>query len=464
MLNCARAHSPERIRVRTLKRQVVTCVWRLALVGLLIHCVAWTARANNANGENEEREAERIAIEQLTQTNQMLIQEIAELRVRMKEIEAKQAATDAEPSPASAPSAASTPVPVAAAARPAEPPPSDSSIASGVQLHVFGDLGFRATDAKGVSNTFYLGSLDMLMASSLSDRVSVLAEVLFIPQHDNNIGIDLERVLLQYHHNDYFAVGVGRYHTSIGYYNATFHRGEWFQTAIGRPQMYAFAENGGALPLQEVGVTAHGKIPSGMLGLNYVAEMGNGRAHLLYSNPAQNTQDEHNGKSYNIAVFSRPSLVPGLQVGYSFYHDHLTFPDGDNHNESIMTAYVVYRNSTYELLNEGLLVRHDVDLNDPKEKGSTVSFFLTPGFYTQISRKFGSYRPYFRYSYINAPDNEPIYGDPTEGVFIGRQNGPTLGLRYDFTEHSTIKLQYDRLARRGQTTSNGLGTQFSFTF
>jgi hypothetical protein len=129
-----------------------------------------------------------------------------------------------------------------------------------------------------------------------------------------------------------------------------------------------------------------------------------------------------------------------------------------------MTAYLVYRNSTYELLNEGLLVRHDVDLNDPKEKGSTVSFFFTPGFYTQISRKFGSYRPYFRYSYINAPDNEPIYGDPTEGVFIGRQNGPTLGLRYDFTEHSTIKLQYDRLARRGQTTSNGLGAQFSFTF
>ena len=105
MPNCARAHSPERIRVRTLKRQVVTCVWRLALVGLLIHCVAWTARADSANGEKEERETERIAIEQLTQTNQMLIQEIAELRVRMKEIEAKQAATDAEPSPASAPSA-----------------------------------------------------------------------------------------------------------------------------------------------------------------------------------------------------------------------------------------------------------------------------------------------------------------------------------------------------------------------
>jgi hypothetical protein len=90
--------------------------------------------------------------------------------------------------------------------------------------------------------------------------------------------------------------------------------------------------------------------------------------------------------------------------------------------------------------------------------------FHTPAFYTQFSRRFRSYRPYFRYEYINAGVNEPIYGDPTDGPLVGRRNGPSLGLRYDFTEHTAFKLQYDRAQRRGVPSSNGLDTQFAFTF
>lgn len=42
------------------------------------------------------------------------------------------------------------------------------------------------------------------------------------------------------------------------------------------------------------------------------------------------------------------------------------------------------------------------------------SLFHTSAFYSQISRSFGPYRPYFRYDYVNAPLNDPIYGNPTE--------------------------------------------------
>jgi hypothetical protein len=90
--------------------------------------------------------------------------------------------------------------------------------------------------------------------------------------------------------------------------------------------------------------------------------------------------------------------------------------------------------------------------------------FHTPAFYSQFSRKFGRYRPYFRYQYINAGVDEPIYGDPTDGPVVGRRNGPSLGLRYDFTAHTAFKLQYDRMQRRGIPTSNGLDSQFAFTF
>jgi hypothetical protein len=222
--------------------------------------------------------------------------------------------------------------------------------------------------------------------------------------------------------------------------------------------MYAFDDEGGFLPLQEVGVTTYGKIPSGKLGLNYVAEVGNGRDHLLGGEPAQNAQDSNKGKSINVSIFARPRGVPDLQAGFSVYHDYLTFSDNINHSELITTAYATYVNSKYEFLNEGMLVRH---------VGSSTGapgVFHTPAFYTQFSRAFGKYRPYFRYQYINAGADEPIYGDPTDGPVVGRRQGASAGVRYDFNDHAAFKLQYDRLTIRGEGSANGLDTQFAFTF
>jgi hypothetical protein len=300
--------------------------------------------------------------------------------------------------------------------------------------------------------------MDLFMTSRLSEKTSLLGEVLFIAAEDNSISLDIERLLFQYKQNDYFGFGVGRYHTSIGYYNTAFHQGAWFETAIGRPFMYAFDDEGGFLPLQEVGVTTYGKIPSGKLGLNYVAEVGNGRNHLLGGEPAQNAQDTNNGKSVNVELFARPSALPDAEFGFSIYHDYVTFSDNINHDELIATVHAIYVNSKYEFLNEAMMVRHaDSSTGAP-------GAFHTPAFYTQFSRAFGKYRPYFRYQYINAGVDEPIYGDPTDGPVVGRRQSPSAGLRYDFNEHAAFKLQYDRMTIRGEGSSNQLDSQFAFTF
>jgi hypothetical protein len=121
-----------------------------------------------------------------------------------------------------------------------------------------------------------------------------------------------------------------------------------------------------------------------------------------------------------------------------------------NHSELISTVHAVYLNSKYEFLNEAMLVRHD------GTSTGTPGVFHTPAFYTQFSRGFGQYRPYFRYQYINAGTDEPIYGDPTDGPVVGRRQGPSAGVRYDFNQHAAIKLQYDRITIRGEGTDNGL--------
>jgi hypothetical protein len=84
--------------------------------------------------------------------------------------------------------------------------------------------------------------------------------------------------------------------------------------------------------------------------------------------------------------------------------------------------------------------------------------FHTPGFYTQFSRRFDNARPYFRYQYVNAPSDDPIFPD------VGRRNGPSLGLRYDVSEFAAFKAQYDRTQRRSLSSINELILQLAFTF
>jgi len=94
-----------------------------------------------------------------------------------------------------------------------------------------------------------------------------------------------------------------------------------------------------------------------------------------------------------------------------------------------MAAHVVIIHPTYEWLNEAVIIRHSII------GGNKV--YNTPGFYTQVSRQFGSFRPYFRYQYVNVANTEPIFPD------VGLRHGPTAGLRYDVDEFGGLKFQYD---------------------
>jgi len=72
---------------------------------------------------------------------------------------------------------------------------------------------------------------------------------------------------------------------------------------------------------------------------------------------------------------------------------------------------------------------------------------------------FGSYRPYFRYQYLNAcgqrtfvPGYSPA-GRPVAGV-----------CRYDPTDFVALKFQYDYTSLRANPAINGLALQAGFTF
>jgi hypothetical protein len=331
-----------------------------------------------------------------------------------------------------------------------------------LRIRGFGDISLHGDNQQGDTTSFTLGQLDLFVTSDVSDKFKFLSEIVFEGGPDNIYGVttsspntfsvDVERYLLQYSHNDYFNVSAGRGHTAIGYYNTAYHHSSWLQTTTGRPFIYQFEDRGGILPIHTVGVTVSGQVPSGSLGLHYVAEVGNGRASRtpLNEEPVQNEIDDQNHKAYNLAVFARPEAVSGLQAGFSFYRDLLAPANLPRVNESILAAHAVLIRPRYEWLNEALLDRHTL-------KGTPMTF-NTPAFYSQVSRQFGAYRPYLRYQYVNVSNREPIFPD------VALRHGPSAGLRFDASESVALKFQYDYTFLRAQDGVSQLALQLGFTF
>jgi len=407
-----------------------------------------------------------------SETIRLLLQRVADLEAKVKKIDQLEARVkqleDEKLSTASAPAA---PVAAQTSAAPEkeselqeEPPVPERMDVSKTLLRIrgFGDINLHGDNHKGDTTSFTLGQLNLFVTSDISERFKVLSEIIFEGGPDNiygvttgqrnTFGVDVERFLVEYSHNDYFKLAAGRWHTAIGYYNTAYHHSTWFQTAADRPFLFAFEDRGGILPIHSVGASASGLIPSGRLGLHYVAEVGNGRASRspLTEEPVQNVIDDQNHKAYNLAIFSRPEAVPGLQVGFSAYRDLLAPANSPRVDETILAAHAVFVRPSFEWLNEALVVRHT-----PLGSADT---FNTPGFYTQVSKKFGSYRPYFRYQYVNAANAEPIFPD------IKLRQGPSVGIRFDASESVAVKLQYDYTALRQQASVSGLALQIGFTF
>jgi hypothetical protein len=328
----------------------------------------------------------------------------------------------------------------------------DESLPQGTprsQLHWFADVGYRASDAKGARTAFLLGQVDLFTTSRLSERTSVLAEIVMKANSDNRFVTNVERILLQYSPSDYFNIAAGRYHTAVGYYNTQYHHGAWFETAASRPLI--FAPTGGLIPIHNVGVTVNGRIPSGGLGLRYLAEIGNGQASRSpTAEPTQNLTDEDNHKAFNLGILARPAWSPGLQAGFSVYRDRLMPPGSPSLGHTLMAAHLILRTSSYEWLSEVMVARNDL--------GNTGLVYHTPGFYVQGARRFDRLWPYFRYQYVNAPSGDPVFGS------LGRRQGPSFGVRFDIDEFAAFKLQYDRLERRQLDAINSISAQLAFTF
>jgi hypothetical protein len=319
-----------------------------------------------------------------------------------------------------------------------------------LQIRGFGDVDFSATDHKGSVSGFNLGQLVLHLASPLSEKVSYFGEVSFTAQ-PTGYELSVERSIIRYDYNDYFKLSFGKYHTPIGYWNTAFHHGAWLQTTISRPEMIQFG--GTFIPTHFVGVEAEGNIPSGGLGLGYNIGLGNGRSSLL--SKSGDSGDSNDNRAWVANVYSRPARFYGLQVGVSVYRDKLTPQPGQNFDEWITAADVVWTKEKPEFLAEYANVHHRNVL--------TLNTWDSQAFYVQLAYRLpwqqSKWKPYYRYEYIHKPEDDPTL------VNVLDLSGSTLGVRYDITNYAAFKGEY-RNSRHGvnEPRVNGAFFQTAFTF
>ena len=142
--------------------------------------------------------------------------------------------------------------------------------------------------------------------------------------------------------------------------------------------MFEFEDDGGILPVHEVGISAGGAVPGTGGALQYVAEIGNGRSWVP-SAEINDSPDTNDAKSSNVALAFRPGRWRGLELGTSFYRDQIPVDPGPL-DHRVLTAYGVYKTPSFEFMAEWLRLEHVTP------DGTT---FVNHAGYVQVSKAWG---------------------------------------------------------------------------
>ena len=308
----------------------------------------------------------------------------------------------------------------------------------GVALHGFADVTFRGVaidsddpGAQDGSSSFGIGQLDLFLTSQLSEELSFLNETVFETDQDGEAVVDVERLILKYDFGDAVNLQVGRMHTTFGYWNTTYHHGEWLQASIGRPRILDFEDEDGLLPVHIIGLSLDSYLEVGLGELETTLEVGNGRGPT--PDELGITEDGNDMKAANLSLILSPAAVEGLRVGAGAYVDEIP-PNADaakgpthgSLDELILNASAAYVGDDWLAAVEYFHIEHDATAGGSAD---------TNGFYVQLERALGRAKPYARFEGVDVSDTDPYFESVEDLVRY------SVGVRWDLNAWNAIKLQ-----------------------
>ncbi len=304
----------------------------------------------------------------------------------------------------------------------------------------FGDVNYVARAAEGEHSGFQNGAFEFFVASRLSDRWTVLAELVFEPG-GNSLSTDLERFQLTYEQSDAFRISAGRVHSPILRWSVTNHHGLFMQTPIDNPIIARWEDDGGLWPLHFVGLLASGRLP-GALGVSYTAGVGNGRGAAR--DEVQVGFDANGSKAFVTSLGVAPDALPGLQAFASGYFDRIPAPGGELRERDVTLSLSFIRGAV-ELRAEWSLLQHTPD--------ASSTSFNSRGWYALASYRLpeplASLRPYVLLEGLNAAEGEAyLDGVPDEKAVAA-------GIRFDVNRWVALKGDY-RSQKVGDAAREGV--------
>ncbi|MBI4947927.1 MAG: hypothetical protein HY840_16170 [Bacteroidetes bacterium] len=309
---------------------------------------------------------------------------------------------------------------------------------------------FEKDTARKDENHFAIGQYDLFITSQITQNVKMLGESVF--EFDgNSFAIDLERVMVDYYMKDYFSISVGKFHTPLGYWNNAYHHGMALQPTSIRPDALKFEDEGGILPIHELGAQLHG---DGITKYNF-------GYNLMLSNgiAADAAYDYNKSKAVTANLHAEP--IENLKLYVSGYMDRV--PDGyttaqgitvKKTDVQILNASIAYVNGKFpiEFIGEFFNVTTNMD--------SVVSK-VTNGYVLYAGYKIKKFVPYVSYDGIAYQKGEQYFIE-------NNVQTTTLGLRYIMSPLSVLKLEYKyhTSAQAGMPSvfRNQITLQFAFGF
>jgi hypothetical protein len=180
----------------------------------------------------------------------------------------------------------------------------------------------------------------------------------------------------------------------------------------------------------------------------------NGRSYGA-GNEVQTFSDKDNFKALAGGVSVRPDAAPALDAGVTLYRDTVVADALAKVTETIVSTHATWVTPNFEFLNEFAVLEHT------PEGSATTS--TSKGFYSQLSRRFQTTRPYVRYEYQDVASTDPVLFLGDVAPPVGVSKAISAGVHFDFGVFAVVKIQYDHALRSG-TWADGVHAQLALAF
>lgn len=321
---------------------------------------------------------------------------------------------------------------------------------SRITLNMFGNLSLEQTNSNHHLD-FHLGGLGLLMIGRASPELEMVSEVV-VESDDGETIIDLERMFLQWKNRRY-EVGAGRTHTDLGYWSPAFHHGKWLQLTVDRPRAVRFEDDGGLLPIHNIGVWVTARTPIAHGTGRATVMIANGRGRIV--DDVRSSSDLNLAKAIIVHLGLEDVGITGLRYGVSGSYDRIAPQPIDARpaladtpiDEVIANAYVAHRGSHWTVISE----LYDIIHRGGKATQSTFAGFAVVGY------KIAHLVPFvMAEARTTSGGNDPFFVPDSMSPRVTKFVEGTAGMRYELNTWSALKFQLQVMRSQGRTSELGI--------